>query len=150
MAAWAIRATSRSSTSTATTAATASPKAARKSRSERSRDFCSAIWARGSIEGWGRPNNGVVPAKAGIYNYRRALLPKPSPRVPNEGPRRMGPCLRWDDVLIHLPVLPLPIGIAQMPAQDLARRVARQGFDELHRFRRLEARDAFAGEVDDV
>src|SRR5690348_18339972 len=49
MAAWAIRATSRSSTSTAITAATASPRAARKSRSAKSRDSCSAIWARGNI-----------------------------------------------------------------------------------------------------
>ena len=50
MAAWAIRATSRSSTSIAITAATASPKAGRKSRCARWRDFCSAIWGRGSIE----------------------------------------------------------------------------------------------------
>jgi hypothetical protein len=38
-------------------------------------------------------------------------------------------------------------------AQDLARRIARQRFDKIHGFRRLEARDAFAGEVmisDDV
>src|SRR5262249_35981817 len=50
MAAWAIPATSRSSISIGIIAATASPRAARKSRSARSRDSCSATWARGSIE----------------------------------------------------------------------------------------------------
>ena len=34
---------------------------------------------------------------------------------------------------IHLPLLARPIGIAQMTAQDLARRVARQRFDEIDR-----------------
>src|SRR4051794_33385788 len=51
---------------------------------------------------------------------------------------------------IHLAVLAGPIRIAQMAAQDLARRVARQGFDEIHRFRRLEAGDALPREADYV
>src|SRR6476620_2845280 len=114
MAAWAIRATSRSNTSTATTAATASPKAARKSRSARSRDFCSAIWGRGSTE-----------------TSLRAKRSNPF-------------------VSIHLPVLARPKGIAQMASQDLAGGVARQRLDEVDRLRRLEARDAFAGEADDI
>src|SRR5260370_10972005 len=53
-------------------------------------------------------------------------------------------------LLIHLAVFPRPIGIAQMAAQDLAGGIARQRLDEVDRLRRLEARDAFAGEVDDV
>src|SRR5258707_716079 len=43
-----------------------------------------------------------------------------------------------------------PVGIAQMAAQDLAGGIARQGFDEVDRLRCLEARDAFAGEADDI
>src|ERR1700737_4108407 len=74
MAAWAIRATSRSSTFTATTAATASPKAARRYRSGKWRDFCSGIWGRGSIEGGAPLPHHVVPANAGTHNHRRELL----------------------------------------------------------------------------
>jgi hypothetical protein len=37
-----------------------------------------------------------------------------------------------------------------MPAQDLARRIARQRLDKIHRLRRLEPRDTFAGKIDDV
>src|ERR1700738_5356485 len=51
---------------------------------------------------------------------------------------------------IHLPLLADPIRIAQMPAKNLAGGIARQGFNKIHRFRRLEAGDAFAGKIDDV
>src|SRR5207245_8329983 len=37
-----------------------------------------------------------------------------------------------------------------MASQNLAGGISRQGFDEVDRLRRLEAGDAFAGEVDDV
>src|SRR5580692_4033970 len=58
------------------------------------------------------------------------------------------PCTSYASV--HLAILPRPKGIAQMAAQDLAGGVARQGFDEVDRLRRLEARDALAGEADDI
>lgn len=64
-AAWAIRATSRSSTSTATTAAIASPKAARRSRSARWRASCSATW---------------VPASTELGARRRDMLTRHTPR----------------------------------------------------------------------
>src|SRR5690242_16273598 len=51
---------------------------------------------------------------------------------------------------IHLTILAFPIRIAEMPAQNLSGRIPRQGFDELHRFRRLEASNTFAAEVDDI
>jgi hypothetical protein len=118
MAAWAIRATSRSNTSTATTAATASPKAARKSRSARWRDFCSGIWGRGSIE---RPLPSSSWAKAG-----RTMR---SARHQTDTTGMLGHaslCRRYEARSIHLPILPRPIRIAQIPPQNLARRIARQ------------------------
>src|SRR4051794_7169655 len=62
---------------------------------------------------------------------------------------RMSPRAKWDD-LINLPVLARPIRVAQIPAQDLAGGIARQGVQELDALRRLEARNAGAGEVDDI
>src|SRR6266849_7768713 len=53
-------------------------------------------------------------------------------------------------LLIHLPVFPRPIGIAQMAAQDFAGGIAWQRLDEVDRIRRLETDDALAAEVDDV
>jgi hypothetical protein len=39
----------------------------------------------------------VVPANAGTHNHRLLLLQKATTPVPNERPRRMGPCVRRDD-----------------------------------------------------
>src|SRR6202041_1915708 len=150
MAAWAIRATSRSSTSTGITVATASPKAARKSRSARSRAFCSAIWERRSIEGGDTTVAVIASQRVGAKAARS--------QAPRSNPATSGKWIASSLTLfamtarrsIHLPVLADPIGIAQVTAQDLAGGVAGQGVDEIDRLRRLEDRDALAGKADNV
>src|SRR6202035_918914 len=73
-----------------------------------------------------------------------------SSRSLSSGAHSRDPLAPRNDELIHLPVLPRPIGIAKISPENLARRVARQRRDEIDRLGGLEPCNPFARKIDDV
>src|SRR5690606_29501346 len=69
-------------------------------------------------------------------------------RGPRSNPGRGGE-LKAAPLVDH-PLIALPIGRAQVLAEDLARGIARQGLDHVDAARSLEGRDTFACPGDDV
>src|ERR1700690_2371199 len=70
-------------------------------------------------EAIGLPSH-VVPANAGTHNHRCSLGKKPSASVPEDRPRRMGPCVRRDDEWRD-PILKHPDTRQRIPATRRAR-----------------------------